>query len=135
MRQLQKLTQNNRLIVTECEGPEGCETSRLQNCLHSRLTNGGESVKLTRRPPYNPGKNTKLSNDQREGGRMRQTSKFNYLIENRTRGFPAHNRVPQPTTLPRASVLRAYRCNHIISGVTRQRLTPEIGGYVRLFPS
>jgi hypothetical protein len=37
--------------VTGREGPEGCETSRLPHFLDNRLTDGGEAVSLTRRPP------------------------------------------------------------------------------------
>jgi hypothetical protein len=36
------------------EDPQGCETSRLPHFLDSQLTDGGEFVSLTRRPPYNP---------------------------------------------------------------------------------
>jgi hypothetical protein len=32
--------------------PQGCETSRLPHVLDSRLTDGGEVVSLTRRPPF-----------------------------------------------------------------------------------
>jgi hypothetical protein len=32
----------------------GCETSRLPHFLDSRLTDGGEVVSLTLRPPFNP---------------------------------------------------------------------------------
>jgi hypothetical protein len=37
--------------VTGHEDPQGCETSRLPHFLDSRLTDGGEDVSLTRRPP------------------------------------------------------------------------------------
>jgi hypothetical protein len=40
--------------VTDCGGPQGCETSRLPHFLDSRLTDGGEVVSLTRRPPFTP---------------------------------------------------------------------------------
>jgi hypothetical protein len=36
--------------VTGREGPYGCETSRFQHFLDSRLTDGDEVVSLTRRP-------------------------------------------------------------------------------------
>jgi hypothetical protein len=42
--------------VTGHEGHEGCERSRLPHFLDSRLTDGGEVVTLTRRPPFTPGK-------------------------------------------------------------------------------
>jgi hypothetical protein len=35
-------------------GREGCETSRLPLFLDNRLTDGGEVVSLTRRPPFIP---------------------------------------------------------------------------------
>jgi hypothetical protein len=38
------------------EGPEGCETSRLQHFLDKRLTDGGEVISLTRQPPFTPRK-------------------------------------------------------------------------------
>jgi hypothetical protein len=41
-----------KVSVTGREGPEGCETSRLPHFLDSRLTDGGEVVSLTRRPPF-----------------------------------------------------------------------------------
>jgi hypothetical protein len=33
-------------------GPYCCETSRLPHLLENRLTDGGEVVSLTRRPPF-----------------------------------------------------------------------------------
>jgi hypothetical protein len=44
------------VLVTGHGGPEGCETSRLPHFLDIRLTNGGEVVSLTRRPPFAPRK-------------------------------------------------------------------------------
>jgi hypothetical protein len=38
--------------VTGRGGPYGCETSRLPHFLDSRLTDSGEAVSLTRRPPF-----------------------------------------------------------------------------------
>jgi hypothetical protein len=37
-------------------GPQGCETLRLPHCLDNRLTDGGEVVSLTRRPPLTQGR-------------------------------------------------------------------------------
>jgi hypothetical protein len=42
--------------VTGREGPEGCETSRLPHFPDNRLTDGGEVVSPTRRPPFTPRK-------------------------------------------------------------------------------
>jgi hypothetical protein len=42
--------------VTGCGGPEGCEKSRLPHFLDNRLSDGGEIVRLTRRPPFTPRK-------------------------------------------------------------------------------
>jgi hypothetical protein len=38
--------------ITGREGLQGCETSRLPYFLANRLTDGGEVVSLTRRPPF-----------------------------------------------------------------------------------
>jgi hypothetical protein len=38
--------------VTGRGGPQGCEKSRLPHYLYNRLTDGGEVVSLTRRPPF-----------------------------------------------------------------------------------
>jgi hypothetical protein len=42
--------------VTGRGGPKVCETSRLPRFLESQLTDGGEVVSLTRRPPFTPTK-------------------------------------------------------------------------------
>jgi hypothetical protein len=42
--------------VTGHEGPWGCETSRLPHFLDNRLTDGGEVVGPTCRPPFTPRK-------------------------------------------------------------------------------
>jgi hypothetical protein len=42
--------------VTGHGGPDGCETSRLPHFLDNRLTDGGEVVNLTCRPPFTPRK-------------------------------------------------------------------------------
>jgi hypothetical protein len=44
------------LPVTRRGGPWGCETSRLPHFLENRLTDGGEVVNFTRRPPFAPRK-------------------------------------------------------------------------------
>jgi hypothetical protein len=47
--------EGNAIPVTGREGPYGCETSRFPHfLLDSRLTDGGEVVSLTRRPPFTP---------------------------------------------------------------------------------
>jgi hypothetical protein len=38
--------------VTGCGGSQDCEMSRLPHFLDNRLTDGGEVVSLTRRPPF-----------------------------------------------------------------------------------
>jgi hypothetical protein len=43
--------------VTDHEGPEVCETSRVPHLLDNRLTDGSESVSLMYRPPFTPRKN------------------------------------------------------------------------------
>jgi hypothetical protein len=40
--------------VTGRGGPYGCEALRASHYLDNRLTDGGEVVSLTRRPPYTP---------------------------------------------------------------------------------
>jgi hypothetical protein len=42
---------SNAILAAGREGPLGCETSRPPYCRDNRLTNGGEVVSLTRRPP------------------------------------------------------------------------------------
>jgi hypothetical protein len=76
--------------------------------LDNRLTDGGEVVSLTRRPPFAsrkiPGTHfcQRLSRSQGhcEAGRIKPIEKSNYLIGNRTCDLPACNIVPQPTMLP-----------------------------------
>jgi hypothetical protein len=40
--------------VTGRESPLGCDKSKLPHFLDNRLTDGGEAVSLTRRPPFTP---------------------------------------------------------------------------------
>jgi hypothetical protein len=42
------------VLVIGRGGPEVCETSRLPHFLDNRLTDGGEVVSLTLRPPFTP---------------------------------------------------------------------------------
>jgi hypothetical protein len=46
----------NKGTTIPVTGPYGRETSRLPYFLHNRLTDGGEVVSLTRRPPFIPRK-------------------------------------------------------------------------------
>jgi hypothetical protein len=109
--------------VTSHEGPQGCETSRLQHFLHSRLPDGGE-VSLTCRHPLPPGRFLVLISvrgwvDPRASaaGRIRSIEKSNDLIGNRTRDLPACSVVPQPSTLPRAPALYSAQTNWARSGI------------------
>jgi hypothetical protein len=96
--------------VTSRGGPEGFETSRLLYFVDSRLTNGGEFVCFTRRPPFTPKKIPgahlcwRLSRPHSHSAAVsiRLIEKSNDLIVNRTRDLPACNIVPQPTILSRA---------------------------------
>jgi hypothetical protein len=45
-------TQGKAIPVPGLEGPYGCETSRPPHFVDNRLTDGGEVVSLTRRPPF-----------------------------------------------------------------------------------
>jgi hypothetical protein len=44
--------------VTDRGGLYGCERSRLPHFLDNRLTDGGEDVSFTRRPPFSPQKDS-----------------------------------------------------------------------------
>jgi hypothetical protein len=44
---VQLVKKGKAIPVSDCEGPWGCETSRLPHFLDNRLTNGGEVVSLT----------------------------------------------------------------------------------------
>jgi hypothetical protein len=83
---------------------------RLPHFLDNRLTDGGEDVSLTRRPPFTP-KNIpgthschRLSRpqDHSAAGRIRSIEKSSDLILNRNRDLPACSIMPQQTTLLRA---------------------------------
>jgi hypothetical protein len=47
--------------VTGREGPQDCETLRLPLFVDNRLTDDGEIVSLTRRPPFNPQEDLRYS--------------------------------------------------------------------------
>jgi hypothetical protein len=95
--------------VTGCEGPWGCERSRLPRFLDNRLTDGGEFVSLMHQLPFTPRKIhdthfcLRLSRPQGHSaaGSIRSIEKI-HLIGTRTRDLMACNIVPQPTTLPLA---------------------------------
>jgi hypothetical protein len=112
--------------VTGHEGPQGCETSRLPHFLNYRLTDGGEVVSLTRRPPFTrkkiPGTHFCWSLSRPQGhsaaGRIMSIENSNHLIGNRTRDLPACSTVPQPTTIPRAprvQQLQRFKESHYIA--------------------
>jgi hypothetical protein len=50
------LVKGKAIPVTGHEGPWGCETSRLPHFVDSRITDGGEVISLTHRPPLTPRK-------------------------------------------------------------------------------
>jgi hypothetical protein len=83
---------------------------RLPLFLDNRLTDGGEVVSLTRRPPFTPRKTRgtnfcqRLSDPQAHSatGRIKSNEKSNDLIGYRTRDLQACSIVPQPITLQRA---------------------------------
>jgi hypothetical protein len=98
--------------IKECKDipVTGCATLRLPHFLDNRLTDGGEVVSLTLRPPFNPRKIPgthfywRLSRPQGHSaaGRIRSIEQFDYLVGNRTRDLPPCSIVPQPpVTQPR----------------------------------
>jgi hypothetical protein len=92
---------------TRLEGPYDCEMSRLPHFIDNRLTDDGEVVSLTRRPPFIPRKipGTHLSyrlNRIQGHSAAGMIENCNDLTGNRTRDLPAYSIVPQSTTLPRA---------------------------------
>jgi hypothetical protein len=84
--------------------------------LDNRLTDGGEVVSLTRRPPFTPQEDSWFSFlleaestlGHSAAGSIRSTEKYSDLIWIRTRDLPACNIVPQPTMLPRAPSSSGY---------------------------
>jgi hypothetical protein len=95
--------------VTGREGPWRCEMSRLSHFLDNRLTDNGEVVSLTLRPPFTPKENSwysfLLEAESTPGlcaaRKIRSIEKSNGVIGNRTRDLPTCSIVPKPTTLPR----------------------------------
>jgi hypothetical protein len=105
-------------------GPYGCKTSSLLHFLDSRLTDGGEVVSLMHRTPATPprrflikfsGRDLNQLQGKSGPGRIGSIKKSSDLIGNGSRGLPACNIMPRPTTLQRAptiSVLRATTLQH-----------------------
>jgi hypothetical protein len=94
-----------------------CETLRHPHLIDNRLTDGGEVISLTRRPPFTPQKESWYSFlleaestivRLEELGQLKKPD----LVGNRTRDLPACCMVPQPTTLPRAqcNICRKEMC-------------------------
>jgi hypothetical protein len=104
------LLKGKAVLVTGRGEPSGGETSRLPHFLDNRHTNGGETLSLTRWPPFTPRKIPgthfcwRLSRAQGHSaaGRIRSIEKSSDLVENQTRNLLACTVVPQPTTPPRA---------------------------------
>jgi hypothetical protein len=75
----------------------GCETSRFPHFLDNQLTDGGEVVSLTRRPPLSARRvpaahfceRLRRPQGHSVAGRIRSTEKSSDLIGNRTRDLPA----------------------------------------------
>jgi hypothetical protein len=51
-----KIQKRKAIPVTGYGGPLVCDTSRLPHSVDNRLTDGGNVVSLTRRPPFTPRK-------------------------------------------------------------------------------
>jgi hypothetical protein len=47
-----KLQKGKAIPVAGLGGPQGCEKSRIPHFQDNRLTDGGDIVSLTRRPPF-----------------------------------------------------------------------------------
>jgi hypothetical protein len=94
--------------VTGRGGPQRCEISRLPHFLDNSLTDGGEAVSLTRRPPFTARKIPGIDfcywlcrlQGHSAAGRIRSIEKktTNDLIGNRTRDFRLVAQC-QPTTV------------------------------------
>jgi hypothetical protein len=88
--------------------------SRFPHFLDNRLTDGDKVVNLKCRPPFTPRKipgshfcyRLSRPQDHSAAGRIRLIEKSNYLIWKGTRDQPACSIMLQPTTLPRALLLR-----------------------------
>jgi hypothetical protein len=99
-------------LFTGREGPQDYETSRLKRFLDNRLTDGGEVISPTHRPPFSPQEDSWYSflldaasiPGPYAAGRVRSIEKSND-IRIRTHDLPACSMMPQPTTLPRAVVI------------------------------
>jgi hypothetical protein len=97
-----KWRQKKNICVTGLRGPQGCERSRLPHFLDNRLTDGGEVVILTCRPPFTPKKISGTHLCQRlsrlqghnTAGRIRLIENFSDLIGNRTHELPGCSIVP-----------------------------------------
>jgi hypothetical protein len=93
-------------------GAYGCETSRFPHFLDNRVTDGGQVVSLTRRPPFSPRKFLgthfcqRMSQPQGHiaAGRIRSIEKFNN-IGIRTLDLPGCSIMPQPSTLLRTPLV------------------------------
>jgi hypothetical protein len=101
------------IAVTGPEGPQGCEKLRLTHFLDIRLTDGGEVISLTQRPPFThrkiPGTHFcyRLSRPQGHSaaGRIRPIEKSINLIGNRILDLPACSILPQTTKLSHAALV------------------------------
>jgi hypothetical protein len=51
---VKKTKQGKAIPLTGCEGPWGCETSKLPHFLDNRFTDGSEVVSPMRWPPFTP---------------------------------------------------------------------------------
>jgi hypothetical protein len=95
------------ITATGREGPSGCETSRIPHFLDNLLKDGGEVVRLTRRPPFTPRKirgthfcyMVSRPQGHSAAGRITSIEKSDDLIGSRNRDLPACSIVP---TVPRA---------------------------------
>jgi hypothetical protein len=97
---------------------------RFPHFLDNQLTDGGDVVNLTHRPPFTsrkiPGthfwQRLRRPQGHSAAGRIRSVEKSNDLIVNRNRDLPACRIVPQPSTLPRAPIMTKCFCvtnNHV----------------------